>query len=153
MCKYNIEICDIEPIRVAYMKYNGYALEANKVFPNVFKSIMGKANGVPFFAYYNMDRKTGMGEMELCVPTAEVPVGNGVMIKEMPRIKAVRTTHIGPYEKLSEAYNAIDQYAEEHDIKLCMPIREIFIKGPGMVFKGNANKYVTEIIIPIKDEN
>lgn len=91
--------------------------------------------------------------MELCVPTAEVPVGNGVMIKEMPRIKAVRTTHIGPYEKLSEAYNAIDQYAEEHDIKLCMPIREIFIKGPGMVFKGNANKYVTEIIIPIKDEN
>lgn len=48
MCKYNIEICDIEPIRVAYMKYNGYALEANKVFPNVFKSIMGKANGVPF---------------------------------------------------------------------------------------------------------
>ncbi len=45
---YKIEICDMEPIRIAYMKYNGLALEANKVFPNVFKSIMGKANGTPF---------------------------------------------------------------------------------------------------------
>ena len=149
---YKIEICDMEPIRIAYMKYNGLALDANKVFPNVFKSIMGKANGTPFFAYYNMDRKTGIGEMELCVPTAEDPVGNGVMVKEMPRIKAVCTTHIGPYEKMNEAYAAMDQYIEENNIKVCMPVREVFIKGPGMVFKGNPNKYVTEIIIPIKEE-
>lgn len=69
--------------------------------------------------------KTGIGEMELCVPTAEDPVGNGVMVKEMPRIKAVCTTHIGPYEKMNEAYAAMDQYIEENNIKVCMPVREV----------------------------
>ncbi len=46
---YQIEIKDIEPIRIAYMRYKGIVTEANKIFPNVFKSIHGKSNGAPFF--------------------------------------------------------------------------------------------------------
>ena len=30
-----------------------------------------------------------------------------------------------------------------------LPTREIYVKGPGMVFKGNLEKYVTEIQIPV----
>lgn len=80
-----IEIRDIEPVRVAFMRYQGLACEANKVFPKVFKAIRGKANGAPFFCYYAMDPQTRMGELELCVPTAETPVSGGIKIKEMPR--------------------------------------------------------------------
>ena len=29
------------------------------------------------------------------------------------------------------------------------PSREIYLKGPGMFFKGNPHKYVTEIQLPI----
>lgn len=39
--QYQIEIREIEPVRVAYMKYKGIAAEADRVFPNVFKSIRG----------------------------------------------------------------------------------------------------------------
>ena len=52
--EYQIEIREIEPVRVAYIKYKGFAPEANKVFPNVFKSIRGQANGAPFFSYLSM---------------------------------------------------------------------------------------------------
>ena len=45
---YTVEIKNIEPIRVAYMKYKGIVTEANKVFPNVFKAIRGKSNGANF---------------------------------------------------------------------------------------------------------
>ena len=38
-----------------------------------------------------------MGEIELCVPTAETPMGNGVEVMNMPRVKAVCITHIGSY--------------------------------------------------------
>ena len=31
--EYQIEIREIEPVRVAYIKYKGFAPEANKVFP------------------------------------------------------------------------------------------------------------------------
>ncbi len=150
--EYQIEIRDIEPIRVAFLRYEGIATEANKVFPNVFKSIRGKTNGAPFFCYYEMNPKTKMGKMDLCVPTVETPAGNGIEVKEMTRIKAVCVTHIGSYETMYKAYEAIDKYASEYNLQLQPPYREIFIKGPGMFFKGNQDKYITEIFFPIKEE-
>ncbi|WP_029452272.1 GyrI-like domain-containing protein [Clostridium algidicarnis] len=150
--EYKIEIRDIEPIRVAFLRYKGIATEANKVFPNVFKSIKGKTNGAPFFCYYVMNSETKMGEMDLCVPTAEIPSGNGIEVKEIPRIKAVSVTHIGSYETMFKAYGEIDKYAAEHSLKLQSPFREVFIKGPGMLLKGNPDKYITEILFPIKEE-
>lgn len=149
---YQVEVKDIESIRIAYMRYKGVVTEANKIFPNVFKSIRGKSNGVPFFNYIAMNPETKIGEIELCVPTNETPVGNGVEIKEIPRIKAVCLIHEGSYETLNKAYEAIDKYADENGIELCSPFREVFIKGPGMFFKGNPDKYITEIQFPIKVE-
>lgn len=146
-----IEIRDIEPIRVAYMRYEGIATEANKVFPKVFQSVCGKTNGAPFFNYISMNPETRIGVMELCVPTAETPLGNGMEVKELPRFKAVCATHIGAYETLNDAYTAIDLYAAENGLKLMPPFREVFIKGPGMRLKGNPEKYVTEILFPIRE--
>jgi effector-binding domain-containing protein len=148
---YQVEIRDIEPIRVAFIKYKGIAAQANKVFPAVFKSIQGKANGAPFFCFYVVDQKTKIGELELCVPTAENPNGNGVSVKEMPRIKAVCVTHIGSYETIQYAYEAIDCYARENNLTLQPPFREVYIKGPGMFIKGNPDKYITEIQFPVKE--
>lgn len=148
---YTIEIRDIEPVRIAFMRYKGLAYEANKVFPSVFKSIRGKTNGAPFFCYYVMNPETKLGELDLCVPTAETPVGNGIEVKEMPRIKAVCVTHIGPYETMQGAYAEIDKYAAEHGLQMQPPFREVFIKGPGMMMKGNPDKYVTEILFPLKE--
>lgn len=147
---YSIKIKEIEPTQVAYMKYKGIAYEANKVFPHVFKSIRGKSNGAPFFSYFSMNPETKIGDMELCVPTAEIPVGNGIELKEMPRIKALCVTHIGSYETLFESYAAIHQYASQHQLTLTPPFREVFIKGPGMFLKGNPDKYITEIQFPVE---
>lgn len=151
--EYHIEIKNIESMRVAYMKYKGMVTEANKVFPNVFKSIHGKTTGAPFFNYLSIDSTTKIGDMELCVPTAETPVGNGIEIKKIPSINAVCVTHIGSYETLNKAYEAINKYAIDNELKLSPPFREIFIKGPGMILKGNPDKYITEIQFPMKEED
>lgn len=149
---YQIEIRNIEPVRVAFMHYKRIATEANKFFPNVFKSIQGKSNGAPFFCYYVMNPETKIGEMDLCVPTEETPIGNGIEIKEVPSVKAVCTTHTGPYETLPHAYEAISRYAADHKLQLQPPFREVYVKGPGMFLKGNPNKYITEIQFPIKED-
>ena len=148
---YKVEIKELEPIRVAFMKYNGIATEANKVFPNVFKSIRGKVDGAPLFNYIKMDSQSKIGTIELCVPTQENPCGNGIEVKELPRIKAVCVTHIGSYDSIKMAYDAIDKYAMENHLTLMPPFREVFIKGPGMLLKDNPNKYITEIQFPIKE--
>ncbi|MGF3194915.1 GyrI-like domain-containing protein [Facklamia sp. P13055] len=149
---YQIEIKDIDPVRVAYMKYRGIVTDASKVFPKVFKSIHGKTSGSPFFNYITMNSETKVGDIELCVPTNEEPIGNGIEVKILPRIKAVCVTHIGTYETLYKAYEAIDRYSKENVLEISPPFRELFIKGPGMVFKGNPEKYITEIQFPIKGE-
>jgi len=33
-----------------------------------------------------------------------------------------------------------------------MPTREVYLKGPGMIFKGNPRNYLTEIQIPFEPE-
>ena len=38
----------------------------------------------------------------------------------------------------------------EVDAVIDMPTREVYLKGPGMIFKGNPNKYLTEIQILIR---
>lgn len=150
--EYQIEIRDIEPIRVAYIPYKGVVTEANKVFPDVFKAISGKTNGAPFFSYFSMNSETKTGVMELCVPTAEMPVGKGTEVKEMARIKAICVTHISTYETMYKAYTAIDKFAAENGLQITPPFREVFIKGPGMILKGKSDKYITEILFPIKEE-
>jgi effector-binding domain-containing protein len=148
---YKIEIKYIEAITVAAMRYKGNVTEAAKYFPNVFKAIKGKSNGAPFFCYHMVDQKTGMGEMELCVPTAEIPKGNGVTLKDLPRAKVVCLTHIGPYNTLPMAYEAMHRYIQENDLSIQSSWREVFIKGPGLIIKGNPNKYITEILFPLKE--
>lgn len=150
--EYQVEIREIEPIRVAFMRYKGIATQANKVFPNVFKSIRGKADGVPFFNYITMNPETKFGEIELCVPTAMIPSGNGVEVKETPRVRALCVIHKGSYETMFQAYKEIAAYAKQNRIKLQVEFREVFIKGPGMFLKGNPEKYITEIIFPIKED-
>lgn len=149
---YKIEIKDIEPVKVAYIRYKGPVNEASKVFPNVFKAIRGKAAGAPFFCYYKMNPETKTGEMDLCVPTMETPDTNGITTKEMPRIKAACVTHIGSYETIQMAYQAIEKFAKENNLMLQPPFREVYIKGPGMLIKGNPNKYITEILFPLKED-
>lgn len=104
------------------------------------------------FSYLSMNQETKVAEMELCVPTEMMPNGNGVEVKELPRIKAVCLTHVGSYETLFHAYAAIDEYAKENKLILAPPFREVFIKGPGMLIKGNLGKYITEVQFPIMEE-
>lgn len=149
---YYVEVKDIEPIRIAFMRYKGNVTETNKVFPNVFKAIRGKSNGAPFVCYHVMDQQTKFAELDLCVPTSVIPNGNGIEIKEMPRVKALCVTHIGSYETLGYAYSAIENYAKEHSLSLQPPFREVYIKGPGILLKGNPEKYITEVIFPLKED-
>ena len=113
---------------------------------------MGKTNGAPLFNYLSLNKETKIGEMELCVPTNATPTGNGIETKQLPRIKAICVTHIGPYETLSLAYECINDFAKQNKFILVPPFREVFIKGPGMLLKGNPSKYITEIQFPIMEE-
>lgn len=146
---YIIEIKEIEAVNVASIRYNGAYSDVGKYIGGIYKAAKGKANGVPFNCYYDNEYKD-FADIELCVPVKGTISSKDVNFKQLPKIKALCTTHIGGYSTINLAYKKIMDYAKEHGIETKLPSREIYHKGPGMIFKGNPEKYLTEIVIPIE---
>jgi effector-binding domain-containing protein len=57
----------------------------------------------------------------------------------------VALIHKGPYEQLGHSYGRITRYIKEKGYTIISPTREVYLKGPGMIFKGNPMNYLTEI--------
>lgn len=146
---YKIEFKDFEAQTVAALRFRGKYSDVGKYIGTIYKEVKGKADGAPFCCYYDGEYKEE-ADIEVCIPTKGSVTGAKVESKQLPKIRAISTTHIGSYETLNSAYKAIMDYAREHNLECLLPSREIYHKGPGMIFKGNPNKYVTEIVIPVK---
>jgi DNA-binding transcriptional MerR regulator len=146
---YNIEFKEYEALTVAALRFKGRYSDVGKYIGTIYKEAKGKAGGAPFCCYYDGEYKED-ADIEVCIPTKGLVTGTKVTSKQLPEIRAICTTHIGSYETLNFAYKAIMDYAREHNLECLLPFREIYHKGPGMIFKGNPNKYVTEIVVPIK---
>lgn len=146
---YKIEVRNIGPVVVASIRYKGKYSDVGKYIGKIYEAVKGNANGYPFNCYYDSEYREE-ADIELCVPTSKLIKHPNIASSQLPQIKALCTTHIGTYESINMAYKAVFDYAVAHNTKCLTPSREIYVKGPGMIFKGNPNKYVTEIIIPIE---
>ena len=69
--------------------------------------------------------------------------------RTLPACRCVSAMHIGPYEELSSSYKAVTDFIVSHQFTTIIPSREIYHKGPGMLLKGNPQKYETEILIQL----
>lgn len=149
--KYEMRIETIEPIEVATMRFIGNYPTMGEYIGKLFKYLKSKAVGAPFACYHDGEYKEE-ADIEICVPIKEHVSGtNEITIKTLPKIRALVTTHVGKYENLNNAYKAIMDYAKQKEIEMQIPSREVYVKGPGMILKGNPDKYITEIMIPIKE--
>ena len=100
--------------------------------------------------YYDREYREN-ADIEICVPIKKLIDSVNVNSKIIKGVKGISTIHNGEYSKLNLAYKAIFDYANENNIKCDIPTREFYKKGPGMIFKGNPEKYITEIFLPIEE--
>ena len=54
-----------------------------------------------------------------------------------------------PYEDLCRSYGRLMAHLQEKGYHGSVPYREIYLKGPGLLFRGNPKGYLTEIQILI----
>lgn len=148
---YQIEEKEIAPVIVAAIRYKGKYSDVGKYIGTLYKAVKGDAAGAPIQCYYDTEYLEDGADMELCLPTKKMIHHPEVTAKKLPAVKAVYTTHVGSYDKLNMAYKALADYANEHHLSFITPSREIYVKGPGMIFKGNEDNYITEIIIPYEE--
>ena len=57
----------------------------------------------------------------------------------------VSAIHRGGYDSIDRTYEKVFRYIEERGWVARIPTREVYWKGPGMILRGNPDRYVTEI--------
>jgi effector-binding domain-containing protein len=118
-------------------------------FPELFGHV-GRhgviATGHPFVIYhaFGPDRI----DAEVCVPVAgPAPVGDRIKAHVLPAATIVRTLHVGPYEELGAAYQALSEWVGDHGYATAGPIRERYLNGPAEMI--SPADYRTEIDLPV----
>ncbi len=88
-------------------------------------------------------------DMEAAVPVAGKAPGNDrVKFKELPAVAQMAcVTHVGGYDSISQAYNAIMAWIDKNGYRITDHDREIYLVGPG---QAEPASYVTEVQLPVE---
>jgi effector-binding domain-containing protein len=108
-------------------------------------------SGKPFLLHYDQEYREDDADFEACFPVRQARDVEGISVRELPGGHCVSLLHRGPYDELGRSYAKLIDYIGQKDLKVSTPSREVYIKGPGMIFRGNPKKYLTEIQFLVED--
>ena len=144
-----IVIKDVKALRIISITYKGKYSECGNYMGKLFKVAGGKVAGKVFNRYLDEGYEE-IAEVEVCLPVKKEISHSDVEYKELPACRVISTIHVGPYDEVGRAYQRLIDYRSKYSLTKNDYSREIYIKGPGMLFRGNPRKYVTEVQIPIE---
>jgi len=140
----------LDAMLVAGIRMKGRYGDCSKAFGRICRSMGRHIAGKPLMLHYETEYKENDADFEACVPVRQRKEVEGIAVRELPAGRCVSLLHKGPYEELSASYAKVLKYVKDHGYNIIMPTREVYLKGPGMIFKGNPRKYLTEIQFPIQ---
>ncbi|MBI9097977.1 MAG: MerR family transcriptional regulator [Spirochaetaceae bacterium] len=120
-----------------------------KGFARLYKEYGRFAIGKPFTFYSDMEYKEDNVHMEAVIQLNENMVRSRLKTKSFRKSRAVKIIHHGAYGTQGASYVKLYNYCRDHDFPVKAPVIEHYIKGPGMIFRGNPDQYQTECILLI----
>jgi DNA-binding transcriptional MerR regulator/effector-binding domain-containing protein len=148
---FEIEEKSIGPQLVAGMRMKGRYQDMGPQFGRLGKRVGRYIGGKPLCLYYDGEYREQDADFEPCFPVRKLVDVDGVSTRELPGVRAITLVHRGPYEELGRTYARLFKYVKERGYEVSTPTREVYLKGPGMIFRGNPKKFLTEIQLPIGD--
>ena len=88
-------------------------------------------------------------DIESCLPVRQGAAPSGCGERDLPGGRFLSVTHRGPHGELGRSYARLFAAVRERGWDYERPLREIYHKGPGMLWRGNPRGYVTELLVPI----
>ncbi len=135
----------LEPQLIAGIRMRGCYGDCGRGFGRLGRSFGRVISGKPFLLHYDTEYREKDADFEACFPIRQARTAEGVSVRELPGGRCVSLLHKGPYEELGHSYAEILTYIKTKGYQVLMPTREVYHKGPGMIFKGNPKHYLTEI--------
>jgi DNA-binding transcriptional MerR regulator/effector-binding domain-containing protein len=140
----------IDPVLIGGIRMKGRYSDCGKAFARLGRSLGRYIAGKPLMLHYDHEYKEEDADFEPAMPlrvgaNTKAKGVDGVSVRELPGGRAATLIHKGPYDTLGHSYAKILQYLKSHNYTPQCPSREVYLKGPGMIFKGNPKNYLTEI--------
>lgn len=139
----------VEPALVAGIRMKGKYSDCTKAFSLLGKTVGRHISGKALCLYYDGEYRDGDADFEPCFPIGKEISEDGVSVRTLPGCRCLSLVHRGAYDQLGRSYAKILKRASELKLKISLPTREIYTKGPGIIFKGNPKNYLTEIQLPV----
>jgi len=125
--------------------------EVGKGFSQLGKKVGRYISGPAFTLLYDGEYMEDGADMEPCFPIRKQVEVEGLSVREIPGGRCVTLLHKGPYMEIGRSYEQVLKYINDKGFQAQLPTREVYLKGPGMIFKGNPKKYLTEIQLFIEE--
>jgi DNA-binding transcriptional MerR regulator len=148
---FDIEEKVVDSLLIAGHRMKGQYQDYGEGIKVVAKQCGRHINGKAMCLYHDGEYKENDADFEPFFPVRKGTSSSEVSVRELAGGRCVSLIHKGPYDTLSESYKAIYSYIKEKGYSTILPTREVYIKGPGMIFRGNPNNYLTEIQMFLSD--
>lgn len=102
------------------------------------------ACGAPFCIFHDHRNKEER-DIEVCMPVSRKINKPDIEYKTIKGGDFIITMKKGAYSGLTVAYEALEKYAAENNVKLSKKTREYYVKGPGLFIKKYPNRFETVV--------
>jgi DNA-binding transcriptional MerR regulator len=140
----------LDTMLIAAVRMQARYCDCGKGFAAIARRFGRQMCGKPMLLHYDTEYKE-LADYEACVPIRKGSDAEGITVRQLAGGRAVTLLHKGPYDDLGRSYERIISYIKEKGYEIQIPSREVYIKGPGMIFKGNPKNYLTEIQMMLKE--
>jgi effector-binding domain-containing protein len=155
MPDYQVTIKKLEPQLIASIRdilptYGDVGPLYGEIFKYLGKKWVFKPAGSPMMICHDGEYKESDVDVEVAVPIGKNISGSDrVKVYELPGVEqAACTIYKGPYEGISEAYNALMSWIEGNGYQIIGNDRELYLTDPNKVKDPSEN--ITEIQFPVK---
>jgi DNA-binding transcriptional MerR regulator/effector-binding domain-containing protein len=148
---FDVEEKTLDTLLIAGVRLKGRYGECGKGFAKIGWALGRYVSGKCFLLHYDTEYREEDADFEACMPVRKGKPVEGISVRELPGGRCVALIHRGPYEDLGRSYAKILAYLKEKGYQTLSPTREVYLKGPGMIFRGNPKNYLTEIQMLIAD--
>lgn len=146
---FDVEEKELPRVLIAGVRMRGRYSDCGRGFAQIGRRFGRYVCGKPMLLHYDSEFKSDDADFEACMPISRGESRDGIEVRELAGGSCVSLLHKGRYEELGRSYERVFTWVREHDYQVVTPTREIYVKGPGMIFKGNPDRYVTEIQVLI----
>jgi DNA-binding transcriptional MerR regulator len=153
MSQYDVVLKKVAPVRIAAVRDVVANYGAQGELWNELEAYLAEQSVKPVAPCLTVDHNDGYKERDVDLEVCEVidaPLAetSRVRVYELPAVEQMAcTVHHGPFNQLSQGYQALMHWADANGYRFCGPSREVYLQVGG---GGDDAANVAEIQIPVE---